>query len=241
VIVDLAAEQGGNCQGTEAGKVVKKHGVTFVGYTDLPSRLAKQSSQLYASNLWRLLEELAPKKDGMINVNFEDEVIRGTTVIKAGEITWPPPAPKLSVAPAGSTPATAAKVEIKSSPSGGHGKASAPASAASTIVVMSVAAAFLLLVGQFAPPAFVSQFTVFVLSCFVGYMVVWNVSASLHTPLMSVTNAISGIIALGAIIQIGSDNWVVQVLAAVAVLVATINIAGGFWVTRRMLKMFQRD
>lgn len=230
VIVDMAAEQGGNCELTEPGKVVIKHGVTIIGYTDLPSRLAKQSSQLYGSNLWRLLEDLTPKKDGVININMDDEVIRGTTVVKGGEITWPPPAPKLSMAPAQAKPAPAPAAKEKKE----EKKKSAP------FALMIVAAVALMFIGQHAPSAFMSQLTVFVVSCFVGYMVVWNVSASLHTPLMSVTNAISGIIVIGALLQISSANPLVQILAGIAILVSTINIAGGFLVTHRMLKMFRK-
>jgi NAD(P) transhydrogenase subunit alpha len=247
VIVDMAAEQGGNCELTSPGQVVQKHGVTIIGFTDLPSRLPGQASQLYGTNLWRLLEELTPKKDGVININMEDEVIRGATVIKAGEITWPPPPPRLSAAPAQPTQtqkvAAPVAAEKKASTKshgghgGGHGK---QVSAKPPYLAMAIAAAFLLLVGQFAPPAFMSQLTVFVLSCFVGYMVVWNVTASLHTPLMSVTNAISGIIALGALLQISSPSPLVQIFAGLAILVATINIVGGFLVSHRMLDMFRK-
>lgn len=229
VIVDMAAEQGGNCELTEPGKVVVKDGVTLIGYTDLPSRLAKQSSQLYGNNLWRLLEELCPKKDGTIHINMEDEVLRGTTVIKNGEITWPPPAPKLSMAP---TPTEKKEPVKKAEPE--------KSSAFGNIVATLLAVGLFALIGQYAPAAFQAQFTVFVLSCFIGYMVVWNVTASLHTPLMSVTNAISGIIAIGALVQISTENQIVQALAALAILVATINIVGGFLVTQRMLKMFRK-
>lgn len=240
VIVDLAAEQGGNCELTEPGKVVIKNGVTLIGYTDLPSRLAKQSSQLYASNLWRLLEELTPKKDGVIHINLENEVLRGATIVNAGEILWPPPPPpsmvsvqkavndsKLST-PASTSTQASSKAPVKES------------SLLSLLIPLFVSAVTLLVVGQWAPPEFLARFTVFVLSCFVGYMVVWNVTASLHTPLMSVTNAISGIIAIGAFLQISSSHVVVQVLAGLAILVATINIVGGFTVTHRMLKMFRK-
>jgi NAD(P) transhydrogenase subunit alpha len=236
VIVDMAAEQGGNCELTEPGHVVVKHGVTIIGFTDLPSRLPGQASQLYATNLWRLLEELAPKKDGTININMQDDVIRGATVINSGQVTWPPPPIQVSVAP----PAKAAehKAVPAAKPHGHHEHAKTKTRA--PIALMLIMGALLLVIGQFAPPAFMNQLTVFVLSCFVGYMVVWNVTASLHTPLMSVTNAISGIIAIGALLQISSDNVLVQILAGLAILVATINIAGGFLVTQRMLKMFSK-
>jgi NAD(P) transhydrogenase subunit alpha len=228
VIVDMAAEQGGNCELTEAGKSVVKHGVTLIGYTDLPSRLARQSSQLYANNLLRLMEELTPAKNGEIALNLEDEVIRGATVIKNGATIWPPPPPKLTMAPAASKapePADPKKAARKER---------------GAVVPVAATAVMLALIGFSAPPHLMEQLTVFVLSCFVGYMVVWNVKASLHTPLMSVTNAISGIIAVGAILQISSPNPVVRILATLAILVATINIAGGFLVTHRMLKMFRQ-
>lgn len=236
VIVDMAAEQGGNCELTEPGKVAIKEGVTIIGYTDLPSRLAKQSSQLYSSNLWRLLEDLCKSKDGMININMEDEVIRGATVVHNGQVTWPPPAPKLSVAPQKSAPATAAP-PTKTASHGGHG---GQVSAKGPWTLLGILGLALLALGQVAPPAFMSLFTVFVLSCFIGYMVIWNVTASLHTPLMSVTNAISGIIAIGALLQVSSDSVVIQILAGIAILVSTINIVGGFWVTERMLSMFKK-
>jgi NAD(P) transhydrogenase subunit alpha len=235
VIVDMAAEQGGNCELTEPGKVVVKHGVNIIGYTDLPSRLAKQSSQLYANNLLRLLEELCPKKDGVIALNLQDEVLRGTTVIEKGNVLWPPPPVKVSAAPAARK--AEAPVTAKAAGKGGHGGGS---KGPGSIVPIVVTAAALIAIGAFAPASLMAQLTVFVLACFVGYMVVWNVKASLHTPLMSVTNAISGIIAVGAVLQISSDNTVVKTLAAIAVLVATINIAGGFLVTQRMLKMFRK-
>ena len=228
VIVDMAAEQGGNCELTEAGKSVVKFGVTLIGYTDLPSRLARQSSQLYANNLLRLMEELTPAKNGVIDLNMDDEVIRGATVIKNGVITWPAPAPKLSMAPI--TPKVAAPVASKKI----HKKKSGSARTVLFTLIILVG------IGFSAPPHLMEQLTVFVLSCFVGYLVVWNVKASLHTPLMSVTNAISGIIAVGAILQISSPNPTVQILAAVAILVATINIVGGFLVTQRMLEMFRQ-
>ena len=230
VIVDLAAEQGGNCELTEPGKVAQAGGVTIIGYTDLPSRLAAQSSQLYATNLRHLLTDLTPEKDGNIVVDMEDELIRGATVCKAGETTWPPPAPKLSAAPKKAKPAPAVatpKTETKKSPLG-------------PILGVVFAGLALLGLGAVAPPSFMAHFTVFVLACFVGYMVIWNVSASLHTPLMSVTNAISSIIVIGALMQISATDPVTMWIAAATVLITSINIAGGFAVTRRMLEMFRK-
>lgn len=228
VIVDLAAEQGGNCELTEADKVVTTNGVSIIGYTDLPSRLAAQSSQLYATNLRHLLTELTPEKDGNIVVDMEDEVIRGATVCKDGETTWPPPAPKLSAAPPKAEPAPApAPVEKKRS-------------AAGPVIGMIVGGLALLGLGAVAPASFMAHFTVFVLACFIGYMVIWSVSPALHTPLMSVTNAISSIIVIGALLQISSTNTTIMWVAAATILITSINIAGGFAVTRRMLEMFRR-
>jgi len=246
VIVDLAAEQGGNCELTVPGEAVVRHGVTIIGYADLPSRLSKQASTLYATNLLRLTEELCKAKDGVIVINMEDEVIRGTTVIKSGEITWPPPAPRLSAAPAGATAAKPAVVEKKAS-GGHHGKAGQmPAS--QFAVTAGIGAALFLLVGLYAPAAFLSHFTVFVLACFIGYMVVWNVTPSLHTPLMSVTNAISSIICIGALVQIAPPSAgdatrigsLIGILAIVSIALTAINMFGGFAVTRRMLAMFRK-
>ena len=187
VIVDMAAEQGGNCELTVPGQVVVRHGVTLIGYTDLPSRLAKQASTLYATNLLRLTEELCKTKDGVLHVNMDDEVIRGTTVIKDGTITWPPPAPKLSVAPPAAAKPAAAKPAEKAK---GHGHGGGePASPISTAIKFAAAAALFWFIGANAPAAFLSHFTVFVLACFVGYMVVWNVTPALHTPLMRLTTA----------------------------------------------------
>ncbi len=229
VIVDLAAEMGGNCKLTEADKVVVKHGVTIIGYTDLPSRLATQSSQLYATNLRHLLTDLTPEKNGRIILNMDDEILRGATVIKEGKITWPPPAPKLSAAPKKPTaPAMkTAKVAKKQGP-------------ASLVLTFIIGGLCLLGLGSVAPPAFMSHFTVFVLSCFVGYMVVWNVTPSLHTPLMSVTNAISSIIVIGALLQISSESFLIMFLAGIAILITSVNIFGGFAVTHRMLSMFRK-
>jgi NAD(P) transhydrogenase subunit alpha len=248
VIVDMAAEQGGNCELTEPGKAVVKHGVTIIGYADLPSRLAKQSSTLYATNLFRLSEELCKTKDGVINVNMEDEVIRGTTVVKDGNITWPPPPPKLSAAPPAAKPAAAVTAPAAKK---GHGHGDSAPMAGSKLAIMFAGAALLFwFIGAHAPAAFLGHFTVFVLACFVGYMVVWNVTPSLHTPLMSVTNAISSIIVIGALIQIAPPvlagagvsrpDEALRWLAVVGIGLTAINMFGGFAVTQRMLAMFRK-
>jgi NAD(P) transhydrogenase subunit alpha len=230
VIVDLAAEQGGNCALTEPGKIVVKHGVTIVGLTDLPSRLPTQSSQLYGTNLRHLLTDLTPEKDGDMRVNMDDEIIRGVTVIHQGVITWPPPPPKISAAPAQKQATVAPPiVQEEEEPNPARG-----------FIGLGIASVLLLAVGSVAPAAFLAHFTVFVLSCFIGYMVVWNVTPALHTPLMSVTNAISGIIVIGALLQVSGSSGLVTFLAAIGILIATINVAGGFLVTQRMLKMFQK-
>jgi NAD(P) transhydrogenase subunit alpha len=244
VIVDMAAERGGNCELTEPGKAVVKHGVTIVGYTDLNSRLAKQSSSLYATNLFRLTEELCKTKDGNINVNMEDDAIRGLTVVKEGAITWPAPAPKLPPAPA-----KAAAKPVAAPSAHGHGEPSAPMSGTKLAVFFGIAAALFWLIGASAPAAFLGHFTVFVLACFVGYMVVWNVTPALHTPLMSVTNAISSIIAIGALVQIAPplmgageprpDDWI-RWLAMFGIALTSVNMFGGFAVTQRMLAMFRK-
>ena len=232
VVVDLAAEMGGNCKLTEKDKVVVKHGVTLIGYTDLPSRLAAQSSQLYATNLRHLLTDMTPEKDGQLQIDMEDEVIRGCTVIKEGEITWPPPAPRLTAAaPEKETKSEAVAIAVTPVEK---------KSSFSQIITFGVCAILLLTLGSVAPPDFMSHFTVFVLSCFVGYMVIWNVSPSLHTPLMSVTNAISSIIIIGALLQISSPDDLSKYLAAFAILITSINIVGGFAVTQRMLAMFRK-
>jgi NAD(P) transhydrogenase subunit alpha len=242
VIVDMAAEQGGNCELTEPGKVVVKHGVTIIGYTDLPSRLATQASTLYATNLFRLSEDLTKKKDGVYDVNMEDEVIRGTTVVKEGQVTWPPPAPKLSAAPPAKAAAKAPVVVEKK----GHGHGAGAPMAAKTLAILFAAAALLFwLIGAYAPPAFLGHFTVFVLACFIGYMVVWNVTPALHTPLMSVTNAISSIIIIGALVQVappdsGARPGIIAWLAVAGIALTAINMFGGFAVTQRMLSMFRK-
>jgi NAD(P) transhydrogenase subunit alpha len=219
--------------------------VTIVGYTDLASRLAKQASTLYSTNLLRLAEELCKTKDGVIDVNFEDDAIRGLTVIKEGAVTWPAPPPKLPPAPAAKPAAAAAP----KAPAHGHGPGE-PMSAKTLAIVFAVGAALFWLVGAYAPSSFLQHFTVFVLACFVGYMVVWNVTPSLHTPLMSVTNAISSIIAIGALVQIAPPldtsgaadrpNTLILAMAVVALVLTAINMFGGFAVTRRMLAMFRK-
>ncbi len=229
VIVDLAAEQGGNCELTQPNEVVQADGVSIIGYTDLPSRLAAQSSQLYATNLRHLLTDMTPEKDGNIVVDFEDEVVRGATVCRNGETTWPPPAPKLTAAPPKVEPAPAPVVVEKKKPS-----------LMGPIIASIVGGLALLGLGAVAPPSFMAHFTVFVLACFVGYMVIWNVSPALHTPLMSVTNAISSIIVIGGLLQISSSNPLIMWIAVATVLITSINIAGGFAVTRRMLEMFRK-
>jgi NAD(P) transhydrogenase subunit alpha len=243
VIVDLAAEQGGNCELTEPGSIAVRHGVTIVGYTDLPSRLARQSSALYATNLFRLTEELCKKKDGIIDVNMEDDAIRGLTVIKDGAITWPPPAPKLPAAPA-AKPAAAPQPAAKGH---GHGATTLMSGRALAVLFFTGAVSFWF-IGVHAPAAFLTNFTVFVLGCFVGYMVIWNVTPALHTPLMSVTNAISSIIVIGALIQIappvteviGRPDALIRWMAVIGIALTSINMFGGFAVTRRMLAMFRK-
>lgn len=232
VIVDLAAATGGNCELTRPGELsVTDNGVKIIGYTDMANRLAGQSSQLYATNLVNLTKLLSPNKDGEITLDFEDVIIRNMTVTRDGEITFPPPPIQVSAQPQ-QTPsekaAPAAKPEPKPVP---LWKKLAPA---------VIAAVLVLLVGAVAPAAFLNHFIVFVLACVIGYYVVWNVSHSLHTPLMSVTNAISGIIVVGALLQIGQGNGFVSLLSFVAILIASINIFGGFFVTRRMLNMFRK-
>ena len=250
VIVDMAADHGGNCELSVPDQVVVRHGVAIVGYTNLTSRLSRQSSTLYASNLLHLTEELCPEKNGLLVVNMEDEVVRGTTVVKDGAITWPPPPPRLSAAPP-AAPKPAAAAPAEKSKTHGHGAAGAPPSAARTAILFGGAAVLLILIGAGAPAAFLSHFTVFILACFVGYMVVWNVTPALHTPLMSVTNAISSIIALGALVQIAPPlgwgasfvhrptGWIVG-LAVASLVMVSVNMFGGFAVTRRMLDMFRK-
>lgn len=240
VVVDMAAEQGGNCELTIPGKVIVSHGVTVIGYTDLPSRMALQASQLYGTNIVHFLDVLCPK--GTYALNLQDEILRGSLILNQGTPCWPPPTlvttpvkpqEKLGVAlPSGVAPGTSAPA----AKSHGGGKGTGLSS-----LTVAVLLAGIVVLGTVTPGAFLSHFTVFVLACFVGWQVVWSVKPALHTPLMSVTNAISGIIVIGAMLQLSSDlstpsTW----LAALAVLLAMINVAGGFLVTQRMLKMFQK-
>lgn len=240
VIVDLAAERGGNCDLTVPDqKIVTENGVTIVGYTDFPSRMAAQASTLYSNNIRHMLADLTPKKDGVIVHNMEDDVIRGATVAHQGAITFPPPPPKIAA-----IAAQKPKEKVKELTPEEKRAAEAAAFKAETrnqVTLLAVGGALILLAGLFAPASFMSHFIVFVLACFVGFQVIWNVSHSLHTPLMAVTNAISSIIILGALMQIGSGNWLVVILAALSVFMAGINIFGGFMVTRRMLAMFQKS
>ena len=240
VVVDLAAEKGGNCDLTVPDqKVVSDNGVTIVGYTDFPSRMATQASTLYANNIRHMMTDLTPGKDGVVNHNMEDDVIRGATVTYAGEITFPPPPPKVK-AIAAQKPKPKEK-ELTPEERRAKELAAFKAQTKSQVTLLTVGAVALLLVGLVAPASFMQHFIVFVLSCFIGFQVIWSVAHSLHTPLMAVTNAISSIIILGALLQIGSGSWLVIFLGALSVFMAGINIFGGFLVTRRMLAMFQKS
>jgi NAD(P) transhydrogenase subunit alpha len=232
--VDLGAEQGGNCALTRPGEVVVQHGVTIVGYVDLPSRLAPTASQLYGSNLTHLLADMGGAKS--FHIDLDDQVVRGALVLRNGELMWPPPRPPAPPPKPANVRRPSVPVPPPRAKSGGHG-----ASRGGSVGVLIVAMAALLLAGSFAPRDFVAHLTVFVLACFIGWQVIWNVTPALHTPLMSVTNAVSGIIVVGGMLQL-SDNpsSPVTLLGAVAVLVATINVAGGFLVTQRMLRMFRK-
>ncbi|MBI1217650.1 MAG: Re/Si-specific NAD(P)(+) transhydrogenase subunit alpha [Rhodobacteraceae bacterium] len=240
VVVDLAAERGGNCDLTIPDqKIVSDNGVTVVGYTDFPSRMAAQASTLYSNNIRHMLTDLTPGKDGVVVHNMEDDVIRGATVTYQGAITFPPPPPKIA-AIAAAKPKPKAK-ELTPEEKRAAEKAAFQQATKSQVTLLAVGTLVMLLIGAVAPADFMSHFIVFALACFVGFQVIWNVSHALHTPLMAVTNAISGIIILGALLQIGSGSGLVVVLASVAVLIASINIVGGFLVTRRMLAMFQKS
>ena len=243
VIVDLAAENGGNCELTQHGKKVVEHGVTIIGYSDLPSRLPTQSSTLYANNIVNLLTDMTPEKDGQMVVDLDDQVVRGSIITNQGELMWPPPKiedPSPPPKPAAAPVEVAAPVKPPAVQIGGM---SLDGKALTTIGVAVLAGLLLLIAGWYIPDDtnFVSHLTVFVLACFVGYQVVWNVTPALHTPLMSVTNAISGIIIIGGMLQIVPSFSIAAFLAALAVLIAMINVAGGFFVTHRMLGMFRKQ
>lgn len=231
VIVDLAAPNGGNCACTVKDEVAVAHDVKVVGYTNLAARAANQASTLLSNNILRLFEHLCEAKDGALNFDIEDEITRGCTVVHQKEILWPPPPPKLSAAPkqpAKQPEPVAAEPAVKK--------------AQPIALYWIIAGALMLGLGKVAPADFMGHFTVFVLAVFVGWQVIWNVSHSLHTPLMSVTNAISGIVVVGSLLQVsGSGSTLVTVLAGIGILFATINIAGGFFVTRRMLNMFRKE
>ncbi|MGS4944720.1 Re/Si-specific NAD(P)(+) transhydrogenase subunit alpha [Meridianimarinicoccus sp. RP-17] len=240
VIIDLAAEKGGNCKLTVADeKIVTDNGVTIIGYTDFPSRMATQSSTLYATNVRHLMTDLTPEKDGQVVHNMDDDVIRGATVCHKGEITFPPPPPKvkaIAAAPKKDKPKELTPEEKRAAE-----VAAFKAQTRQQVTLLVAGAVLLLGVGLVAPASFMQHFIVFVLAVFVGFQVIWNVSHSLHTPLMAITNAISSIIILGALMQIGSGSFLVVLLAALSVFMAGINIFGGFLVTRRMLAMFQKS
>lgn len=238
VVIDLAAERGGNCDATVPDqKIVTDNGVTVVGYTDFPSRMATQASDLYATNIRHMITDLTPEKDGVIVHDMEDDVIRGATVAHQGQVTFPPPAPKIQ-AIAKQQPKTLEKTEAEIA---AEEAALRKKSGKQQIVLLAVGAALMYFIGRYAPASFMQHFIVFVLAVFVGFQVIWNVSHALHTPLMAVTNAISGIIIVGALLQLDTPSFIVTALAAVSVLIATINIVGGFMVTRRMLQMFQKS
>ncbi len=241
VCVDLAAERGGNVEGTvKDEKVVTDNGVTIIGYTDFPSRMAAQSSTLYATNIRHMLTDLTPEKDGQINHDMEDDVIRGATAAHGGEVTFPPPPPKVQAIAA--KPKETPK-ELTPEEKRAQEVAAFKAQTRQQVTLLGGAGAVILGVGLIPgmPASFMQHFIVFVLAVFIGFQVIWNVAHSLHTPLMAVTNAISSIIILGALIQIGSSSILITILAALGIFMAGVNIFGGFLVTRRMLAMFQKS
>lgn len=239
VIVDLAAEKGGNCKLTVPGeKIVTKNGVTIIGYTDFPSRMAAQASTLYATNIRHMVSDLTPEKDGQIDHNMDDDVIRGATVVYDHEVTFPPPPPK--VAAIAAKPKETALVQTAEEKRAAE-TAAFQEQTKKQLILLCLGGGLLLGVGLVAPASFMQHFIVFVLAVFVGFQVIWNVSHSLHTPLMAITNAISSIIILGALMQMGSGSFLVVLLAALSIFMAAINIFGGFMVTRRMLAMFQKS
>ena len=239
VIVDLAAEKGGNCKLTVADqKVVTDNGVTIIGYTDFPSRMAAQASTLYATNVRHMVTDLTPEKDGQLVHNMEDDVIRSSTVTFEGEITFPPPPLKVQAIASKATPKQPEKTPEEKAAEEAQAMAKAGRQQTQLLVI---GAALMALIGLYAPTEFMQHFIVFVLAVFVGFQVIWGVAHSLHTPLMAITNAISGIIIVGAILQVDSSIPIVAILAGISVLIATINIVGGFMVTRRMLQMFKKS
>ncbi len=239
VVVDLAAERGGNCDLTVPDeKIETKNGVTIIGYTDFPSRMATQASTLYATNIRHMMDDLTPEKDGKPNVDMEDDVIRSATVTHSGEITFPPPPLKVQAIAAAKPKKV---VELTVEEKRANEVAAFKKQTVQQVSLITIGAVLLLGVGLVAPASFMQHFIVFVLAVFVGFQVIWNVSHSLHTPLMAVTNAISSIIILGALMQIGSGSFLVILLGALSVFMAGINIFGGFMVTRRMLAMFQKS
>ncbi|MEU3844552.1 Re/Si-specific NAD(P)(+) transhydrogenase subunit alpha [Streptomyces sp. NPDC028635] len=231
VIVDMAAAQGGNVEGTVAGRaVVTDNGVTIIGYTDLASRLPAQASQLFGTNLVNLVKLLTPGKDGQLTIDFDDVVQRAVTVVRDGDVTWPPPPVAVSAAPAAQTPAPRPEPEPKRTRLTPAGRF--------TLIGLGMLAMFLLV--AFAPAQLAGNFTVFALAVVIGYYVIGKVHHALHTPLMSVTNAISGIVVIGALLQIGHESTLVTALSVVAILLTSVNVFGGFAVTRRMLSMFSK-
>ncbi|MCZ0813024.1 MAG: Re/Si-specific NAD(P)(+) transhydrogenase subunit alpha [Pseudomonadota bacterium] len=240
VIVDLAAEKGGNCKLTVMDdKIVTDNGVTIIGYTDFPSRMATQSSTLYATNVRHMMTDLTPEKDGQVVHDMEDDVIRGATVAHDGDVTFPPPPPK--VAAIAAQPKKEAPPELTPEEKRAQEIAAFKQQTKNQVTLLAAGAVLVLGVGLIAPASFMQHFIVFVLAVFVGFQVIWGVSHSLHTPLMAITNAISSIIILGALMQIGSSSFLITLLAALSVFMAAINIFGGFLVTRRMLAMFQKS
>ncbi len=242
VIVDLAAEKGGNCKLTVMDeKIVTDNGVIIIGYTDFPSRMATQASSLYATNIRHLMTDLTPEKDGVINHNMEDDVIRGATIAHANDVTFPPPPPK--VAAIAAAPKKEAAKELTPEEKAAAEVAAFKAQTKNQVTLLAAGAVLLLGIGMIPgmPASFMQHFIVFVLAVFIGFQVIWNVAHSLHTPLMAVTNAISSIIILGALIQIGSSSVLITILAALGIFMAAVNIFGGFLVTRRMLAMFQKS
>ncbi len=239
VIVDLASERGGNCDLTEKDKKIETdNGVTIIGYTDFPSQMATQSSTLYSNNIRHMIDDLTPDKEGAINVDMTDDVIRGATVTHGNKITFPPPQPKITaIAKVDKSVEKSLTTDEKKQLDAEKNRKTG----LQQIFLLVFGGFVMLLIGAYAPPTFMQHFIVFVLACFVGFQVIWNVNHALHTPLMSITNAISGIIIIGALLQINSSSFIVALLAGISVLIATINIVGGFMVTRRMLAMFQKS